>query len=30
LIRCDGQYLEKASKTYVGDDLHSFCSHLGF
>src|ERR1700730_5606214 len=27
LIRCDGQYLEKASKTYVGDDLHSFCSH---
>src|SRR5260370_30667919 len=26
LIRCDRQYLEKASKTCIGDDLHSFCS----
>jgi hypothetical protein len=28
LIRCDEQYLEKVSKTYVSDDLHSFCSPL--
>jgi hypothetical protein len=28
LIRCDGQYLKKASKTCIGDYLHSFCSPL--